>query len=174
MTGLTARVYRGCTGRSTRGFSERRLRVDGCSLLIDFWSRRPVGGDGEQLLFSVDVCEFLHSGAQVPHLYCLRFFGCIRPGWAALPNREKVEMRPTRWADARLRFLDPVDSLPEAFKTVQSGNFDVKVRKYTVRYFERLGTPGALRLSNGLPSAGSLCLSSLLTAVSALVADVPS
>ncbi|PFH34764.1 S15 sporozoite-expressed protein [Besnoitia besnoiti] len=47
-------------------------------------------------------------------------------GWVALPEREKLIMRPTRWADARLRFLDPVDELPDVFKTVQSGAFDVK------------------------------------------------
>lgn len=45
-------------------------------------------------------------------------------------------MRPTRWADARLRFLDPIDTLPDAFKTVQSGNFDVKVGSFTACFKE--------------------------------------
>lgn len=46
--------------------------------------------------------------------------------WLGLREREKLEMRPTRWNDARLRFLDPIEELPEAFKAVQSGDFDVK------------------------------------------------
>lgn len=47
-------------------------------------------------------------------------------GWSALPDREKLEMKPTRWDDQRLRFLDPVDGIAEVFKPVQSGTYDVK------------------------------------------------
>nr|PIL96654.1 S15 sporozoite-expressed protein [Toxoplasma gondii COUG] len=50
-------------------------------------------------------------------------------GWLALPDREKLELKPTRWSDGRLRFLDPIDELPEPFKAVQSGKFDVKCWK---------------------------------------------
>lgn len=47
-------------------------------------------------------------------------------GWVGLPDRDKMMLKPTLFADDRLIFLDPVDTMPEVFSTVQSGKYDVK------------------------------------------------
>lgn len=44
-----------------------------------------------------------------------------------LADSEKLSLKPTLFADGRLAFLEPVEGVCDAFKTVQSGKYDVKV-----------------------------------------------
>ncbi|KAL8448780.1 hypothetical protein Emag_003837 [Eimeria magna] len=47
-------------------------------------------------------------------------------GWVGLSDREKLSLKPTLFSDDRLLFLEPVEGVCEAFRTVQSGRYDVK------------------------------------------------
>lgn len=47
-------------------------------------------------------------------------------GWVGLADREKLSLKPTLFTDNRLLFLEPIEGVCDAFKTVQSGKYDVK------------------------------------------------
>ncbi|KAF8819975.1 S15 sporozoite-expressed protein [Cardiosporidium cionae] len=49
-------------------------------------------------------------------------------GWFTLPQAGALQLRPTKFADGRMRFLDPIDgtSAPPEFAKMVSGKFDIK------------------------------------------------
>ncbi|KAF8822311.1 S15 sporozoite-expressed protein [Cardiosporidium cionae] len=49
-------------------------------------------------------------------------------GWFTLPQAVALQLRPTKFADGRMRFLDPIDgtSAPPEFAKMVSGKFDIK------------------------------------------------
>lgn len=53
---------------------------------------------------------------------------CVMSGWYSLTNSEEIGLKPTTFADKRLRFLDPLSETkaPEEFSKAVSGQYDVK------------------------------------------------